>query len=64
MDIIWDYFKDFDGRSSSYGIAALLILVWWVGRSFARLFQQEASGPDRLAQSDDQQRPRRRLPLQ
>ena len=63
MDIVLDYLKDLDTRGSSYAIAAFFILIWWVGRSFTRLYHQAASGPDRLVQPDEQERPRRRLPL-
>jgi hypothetical protein len=34
-----------------------------VGRSFARLYHQAAGGPNRLERPDEQERPRRRLPL-
>ena len=64
MDIIWEYLQDLEGSGSTYAIAALLIIVWWVGRSFARLYHQAADGPGRIKKTDDEERPRRRLPLQ
>ena len=64
MDIVLDYLKDFDTRASSYGIAALFILLWWIGRSIARLYHQAAGGPNPTKQPAEQDRPRRRLPLQ
>ena len=64
MDIVWEYLKDIDGHASSYAIAAFIILLWWVARSFHRLYHQATDGPDRLTHPETQERPRRRLPLQ
>ena len=63
MDIVWEYLTDLQGRGSTYAIAALLALVWWVGRSFVRLYRQATSGADRLERPKEEERPRRRLPL-
>ena len=64
MDIVLDYLKDFDTRASSYGIAAFFILIWWVGRSFTRLYNQAAGGSVATKHPAEHARPRRRLPLQ
>ena len=63
MDTVWEYLTDLQDRSSAYAIAALLVLVWWVGRSFVRLYQQATSGASRLERPREEERPRRRLPL-
>ena len=63
MDTVWKYLTDFQGRDSAYAIAALLVLVWWVGRSFVRLYRQATSGASRLEHPKEEERPRRRLPL-
>ena len=64
MDVVLDYLKDLYNGGSSYGIAALFILLWWIGRSFTRLYHQAAGGPNATKQPAEQDRPRRRLPLQ
>jgi hypothetical protein len=63
MDIVWEYLTDLQSRHSAYAIAALLVLVWWVGRSFVRLYRQATSGAGRLERPQEEERPRRRLPL-
>ena len=63
MDIVWEYLTDLQGRGSAYAITALLALVWWVGRSFVRLYHQATSGASRLEHPKEEERPRRRLPL-
>ena len=63
MDIVWEYLTDLQGSGSAYAIAALLALVWWVGRSFVRLYHQATSGASRLVRPKEEERPRRRLPL-
>ena len=63
MDIVWEYLTDLQGSRSAYAIAAFLVLVWWVGRSFVRLYRQATSGAGRLESPKEEERPRRRLPL-
>ena len=63
MDIIWEYLTDLQSSHSAYAIAAFLVLVWWVGRSFFRLYRQATSGAGRLERPQEEERPRRRLPL-
>jgi hypothetical protein len=63
MDALFEFLKNLSGDASAYLIAAFILLVWWVGRSFARLFRALHGGPSRLERPPDQERPHRRLPL-
>jgi hypothetical protein len=63
MDIIWDYLRDLQDGTSPYAIAIFLILIWWMGRGFVRLYHQASGGSNRIERPVDQDRPRRRLPL-
>ena len=63
MEYVWDFLRDLQNRDSTYAIAALIVIIWWVGRSFVRLYDQAAGGPTRIERPVDQERPRRRLPL-
>ena len=64
MEYIWDFFRDLQNRDVAYPAVALIIIIWWITRSFVRLYKQATEGPTRIERSVDAERPRRRLPLQ
>ena len=63
MEYVGAFLRDLQNRDSTYAIAALIVIIWWVVRSFVRLYNQAAGGPTRIERPVDQERPRRRLPL-
>ena len=64
MEYIWDFLRDLQSRDVAYPAVALIIIIWWITRSFVRLYKQATGGLTRIERSIDAERPRRRLPLQ
>ena len=63
METIIDFFRSLENRYANYAIAAALIAIWWDGGHLLRIFK-EGGRAGRIEQKQEQERPRRRIPLE
>ncbi|MGY8825453.1 MAG: hypothetical protein ACKVJG_16195 [Candidatus Latescibacterota bacterium] len=63
METIVEFVRSLGNRHTSYAIAAVFIVVWWVSSRLLRIFK-EGGRAGRIAQEPTTERPRRRIPLE